>query len=59
MTIEGQPARLAVADGDEEHPDHWYVVGQFPDGPLFLLLAPETLTREPVPDIGEQVTYTP
>ena len=57
VTIQGRPGRLAVMDGGEGNPDYWYVVGQFPDGTIFLLLAPETLTREQVLQIAEQATY--
>jgi hypothetical protein len=59
VTIQGQEARLALVDDDPENPGFWYVVGQLPDGPLFLLLAPETLTQDQVLEIAEQVTYSP
>ena len=55
VTIKGLPARMALADGG----GGWLVVGQLPDGPLFLLLAPPILTREQVLEIAEQITYTP
>jgi hypothetical protein len=57
VTIQGQEARLALVDDDPENPGFWYVVGQS-DGPLFLLLAPETLTQDQVLEIAEQVAYT-
>ena len=40
-----------------EH-DYWNLVGQLPDGPLFLMLAPRSLTLGQVLEIAEQVTYT-
>jgi hypothetical protein len=45
VTIKGQPGRLALKDGDLGNPDFWYVVGQFSDGRIFLLLAPATQAR--------------
>jgi hypothetical protein len=59
VTINGQPGRLATGHGNSGNPDFWYVGGQFPDGPLFLLLAPKSLTRQQVLDIADQATYTP
>lgn len=58
VTIQGRPGWLALANGDEG-PDYWYTVGQLPEGQLFLLLAPLTLTQEQVVQIADQVTYTP
>ena len=58
VTIQGQEGRLALLDGGSD-PDYWRAVGQLPDGPLFLLVAPQALTREQVLQIAEQVTYTP
>jgi hypothetical protein len=58
VTVQGQEGRMALADGGSD-PDFWQVVGQLPDGPLFLLLAPDALTQEQVLAIAEQVTYTP
>lgn len=59
VTIQGQEGRLALAKGDQGHPDYWYTVGQLPNGSRFLLLAPRVLTQEQVLEIAEQVTYTP
>jgi hypothetical protein len=59
VTMQGQEGRLAVADGGEEDPDYWYVVGQLPDGPLFLLIGSQLLSQEQVLQIAEQITYTP
>jgi hypothetical protein len=58
-TIQGQPARMALAAAGENSPDYWYVAGQLPGGRLFILLAPEVLTQEQVVQIADQVTYTP
>ena len=59
VTVQGRPARLALARPGVEAPTSWYVTGEFPDGSLFLLGAPDTLTREQVLEIADQVTYTP
>ena len=59
VTIQGLPGRMALAQGDVGSPDYWFVVGQFPAGRFFLLLAPKVLTQEQVLDIAEQATYTP
>jgi hypothetical protein len=59
VTIKGLPGRIAVAKGDEGSPGYWFVVGQFTDGPLFLMLAPPVLTRDQVLQIAEQATYKP
>jgi hypothetical protein len=59
VTIQGQEGRLAVADGGEQDPDYWFVVGQLPDGPLFVLIGSQLLSQEQVLQIAEQVTYTP
>jgi hypothetical protein len=58
-TIQGQPARMALAAGGENWPDYWYVAGQLPGGRLFILLAPEVLTQEQVVQIADQITFTP
>ncbi|MBM7806639.1 hypothetical protein JOD57_002476 [Geodermatophilus bullaregiensis] len=58
VTVQGQPARLALASGDGGSP-YRYLVGQLDGGPFFVLLAPEALTQEQVLQIAEQVTYTP
>jgi hypothetical protein len=59
VTVQGQEARLVLKDGGEGNPDFWYLVGQIPDGPLFLMLAADTLTEQQVVEIADQVTYTP
>jgi hypothetical protein len=58
-TIQGQPARMALAAGSEDWPNYWYVAGQLPGGRLFILLAPKILTQEQVVQIADQITYTP
>ena len=58
-TIQGQPARMALAAGSQDWPDYWYVAGRLPSGRLFILLAPEVLTREQVVQIADQITTTP
>jgi hypothetical protein len=59
VTVNGQPGRLASGHDTGGGPDFWYVGGQFPNGPVFLLLAPKTLTRQQVLDIANAATYTP
>ncbi|QXG76006.1 hypothetical protein KUM42_19960 [Modestobacter sp. L9-4] len=68
VTVQGRPAELAsVPDPltgpgfpDEPEPARtWYVMGQVPGGPVFLLQAPDTLSREDVLAVAEQVTYEP
>jgi hypothetical protein len=58
VTIQGLDGRLGLLEGGES-PDYWRVVGQLPDGPMFLLVAPQELTEEQLLAIAEQVTYTP
>jgi len=58
VTLQGQPARLALARPGEDAPVYWYVAGNFPDGSLFLLVAPDTLTRDQVLQIAGQVSFT-
>jgi hypothetical protein len=67
-TVQGLPAEIAsVPDPltgpgfpDEPEPARtWYVMGQVPGGPVFLLQAPDTLSREDVLAVAEQVTYEP
>jgi hypothetical protein len=58
VTVQGAEGRLALLDGFED-PDYWRLVGQLPNGPMFLLVAPQALTQEQVLQIAEQVTYTP
>jgi hypothetical protein len=57
VMIQGKPGWLALTNGDFGDPDYWYTVGQLPEGQI-LLLAPQTLTREQVLQIAEQVSYT-
>jgi RNA polymerase sigma factor (sigma-70 family) len=59
VTLQGQPARLVLAQPGVDAPVYWYVAGSFPDGSLFLLVAPETMTREQVLQIADQVRFTP
>jgi hypothetical protein len=58
VTIKGLDGRLGLMDGGGS-PDYWRVVGQFPAGPMFLLLAPQELSEEQLLAIAEQATYTP
>jgi hypothetical protein len=37
----------------------WNLAARFADGPLFLLQAPDTLTREDVLAMAEGLTWTP
>lgn len=65
VTVNGLPAALVpVADHFADQGDDrrtWYLGAQFADGPLFLFLfqAPDTLSREDVLAMAEQVTCTP
>ena len=68
VVVQGLPAEVASVPeplsgpGFPERPEQvraWYVAGQVPDGPVFLLKAPDTLSREDVLAIAEQVTYEP
>jgi hypothetical protein len=45
--------------GREEPRRMWNLAAQFPDGPVFLLQAPDTLSREDVLAVAEQLAYTP
>ena len=58
VVVQGRPARLVLARPGEEAPPSWYVAGEFPDGSLYLLVAPELLLREQVLQIAEQVSFT-
>ena len=58
VTVKGLEGRLALVDGYDA-PDYWNLVGQFADGPMFLLVAPQDLTEEQVVAIADQVTYSP
>lgn len=60
VTVHGRPAELVSV------PDHfatgrrmWNLGAQIPGGPVFLLQAPDTLTKDDVLAIADQVTYTP
>ncbi len=57
VTIQGRDGRLALVNGGAGNPPYWYVVGQFADGALFLLIAPETVPQEQLLQIAEQATY--
>jgi hypothetical protein len=68
VTVQGRPAQLvSVPDpftgpgnpGREEPRRMWYLAAEFPDGVLFLLQAPDTLSRDDVLAVAEQVTYSP
>lgn len=59
VTIKGLPGLLSLRSGDTGQPSYWFVVGQFPDGRVFLLLAPRELLQEQVLAIAEQIIYTP
>jgi hypothetical protein len=59
VAAQGLPARLALARPGDGAPVYWYVAGSFPDGSLFLLVAPEVMTREQVLQIADQVSFTP
>lgn len=59
VTVQGRPGRLASGAGGSDGPASWTLLGQFPDGRFFRLLAPPELTREQVLQIGEQVTSIP
>jgi hypothetical protein len=66
VTVNGQPAGLvSVPDpftgpgfGDQER-RMWDLAAQLPDGPVFLLQAPDTLSREDLLAIAGHVAYTP
>ncbi|RBY81120.1 hypothetical protein DQ239_00375 [Blastococcus sp. TF02-09] len=58
VTVKGLEGRLRLVAG-QGNPDFWQLVGQIPDGPMFLLVGPQELTREQMLLIAEQVTYTP
>jgi len=63
VTVHGRPAELVsvrdhFADLSEDRRT-WYLGAQFADGPLFLLQAPDTLTRDDVLAVAERVTWTP
>jgi hypothetical protein len=59
VTVQGKPARVALGEGDPWVHDWWNVVGELPNGTLFLLQVSDTLTQEQALEIAEQVTYTP
>ena len=58
VTVKGLEGRLALVEG-YGNPDFWNLIGQFADGPMFLLVAPQELTRQQLLAIADQVTYTP
>ncbi len=56
--MHGRPAALApIAHGGVDR--GWYLQAQFPDGTAFVEQGPETLAREQVVQIAEQITDTP
>jgi hypothetical protein len=63
VTVNGLPAALVSVPDHFADPDEnrrmWNLGAQFADGPLFLFQAPDTLSREDVLAMAEQVTYTP
>jgi hypothetical protein len=68
VTVFGREAALvSVPDpftgpgfpGHEEPGRMWHLAAQFPDGPLFLLQAPDTMSREDVLAMAEALTYSP
>jgi hypothetical protein len=68
VTVQGRPAQLvSVPDpftgpgnpGREEPRRMWYLAAELPDGVIFLLQAPDTLSRDDVLAVAEQVTYSP
>jgi hypothetical protein len=60
VTVDGRPAQLGFADAPElQDTPLWWLGGQFADGTLFLLQAPEQFTRDDVLAIAAQVTYRP
>jgi|1186.fasta_scaffold80535_1 hypothetical protein len=68
VTVKGLPAELvSVPDhftgsgnrGRETPRRMWDLAAQIPGGPVFLLQAPDSLSREDVLAMGEQLIYTP
>jgi hypothetical protein len=63
VTVNGLPAALVPVAGHfaDQGDDRrtWYLGAQFADGPLVLCQAPDTLSREDVLAMAEQVTCTP
>jgi hypothetical protein len=59
VTLNGQPARMAVAGGGPWPDDFWYLAGHLGDGVSFELQMPATFTAEQVFALASQVTYTP
>ena len=67
VTVQGRPAKLvSVPDpftgpgnpGREQPRRKWYLAAQLPDGALYLLEAPDTLSQDDVLAIADQVTYS-
>ncbi len=56
VTVHGRVAWLVPTHHGAER--GWYLQAQFPDGTVFVVQAPETLTRDQVLEIAGQVTYT-
>jgi hypothetical protein len=60
VTVHGRPAELvSVPDHFADNRRMWYLAAQLPGGPVFLLQAPDTLSKEDVLAIAHQVTYKP
>lgn len=60
VTVDGRPAQLGkVQDSWSEAHEQWWFAGQFADGTLFFLNAPQEFTQDDVLAMAEQVTYTP
>ena len=58
LVVLGQPAHVVRTHHGGGH-EGWYLQARFPDGTVFVVQAPGTLTREQVVQVAEQVTYTP
>lgn len=60
VTVDGRPAQLGkVQDSWSETHEQWWLAGQFADGTLFFLTAPDEFTQDDVLAMADQVTYTP
>ena len=61
--MQGQPASLAWTEGGSYEPPlgegGWVLQARFPDGTVFRVEAPGTLTREEVVAIADEVSHTP
>jgi hypothetical protein len=60
VTVQGRPAALAsVPSHFADNRRMWILGAQLRGGPVIFLQAPDTLTKDDVLAIAEQVTYTP